>query len=254
MTRAAIIAVMAVAVCGGRALAASNDLVVTLYADRAAPYLDPGTGAAAAFMCLAPAGGARSKPACFGFYPRGEAITSIQLADGATLVRGVSGWTETPGGFRFTQVAGPADNVVLRDASRDISWTLSIPRGGSLVTSAGKTAPWRQVTGVTFAPGAKGFIGSDWPGSDYQEPARPWAAAGLKYSRVIDARRRTDLLSIVDHWNAGRSAVTRANMVDFLDAVAATIGAKRPPRGVADGPADYLAALIRANPAPNPPP
>lgn len=254
MTRAAIVAAIAAALCGGRALAAPSDLVVTLYADRATPYLDPASGAAAAFMCLAPAGGPRSKPACFGFYPRGEAIASIQLADGATLVRGAAGWTETPGGFRFTQVAGPADNVVLRDASRDLSWTLSIPRGGSRVTSAGKSAPWRTVTGVTFAPGAKGFIGSDWAGSDYQEPTRPWPAAGLKYSKTIDARRRTDLLSIIDHWNAGGSAVTGANMVDFLDGVAATIGANRPARSVGEGPADYLAALIRANPAPDPSP
>jgi hypothetical protein len=252
MSQIAMVALLTGLFGAGGALAAPNDLVVTLYADRAAPYLDPATGAAYPFMCLAPVNAPKSKPACFGFYPRGETITSIQLSDGATLVRGASGWTETPGGFRFTQLSGPADNVVLRDGSRNISWTLSIPRGGSLVASAGKTAPWRQVTSVTFEPAARGFIGSDWAGGDYQEPTKPWAAAGLKFSKVIDAQRRTDLLSIVDHWNAGASPVTRGNMVDLLDAVAATIGVRRPPRSGDEGPADYLGALIHANPAPSP--
>lgn len=251
MNKAAIALGLELALVGSPSagVAAPNDLVVTLYADRAAAYLDPANGAARAFMCLTLQDAPGAKPECFGFYPRGETITSIQLSDGGALARTAADWTETPGGFHFAQTPGPADNVVLRDAARDIAWTLSVPRGGSLITSAGKTSPWYQVTGVTFPPGAKGFIGSDRPVGDYQEPAKPWTTAGLKYSKTIDARRRTDLLSIFNNWNAKAAPVTQAAMADVLDAVAATIGAKRPPRNAAQGPADYVAALIRANPS-----
>jgi hypothetical protein len=235
---------------GPAAGAARNDLAVTLYADNALPYIDPKTGEDHPFMCLSPANPGDERPQCFGFYPRGAAITSIQLADGGALVRtgAGAGWTETPGGYSFVQVHGPADNVVLRDESRDLTWTLSIPRGGTQVTIDGKTSPWADVTAVTFAPGAQGFVGADWPGDDFQEQPRPWADAGLKFTKLVDARRRTDLMSIVRSWNQKSPPLTRKAMADFLDAVAATIGARRPPPATDQTPARYLEALIRLNP------
>jgi hypothetical protein len=248
MKTIALTVVLAASVVGGRVLAAPSQLVITLYADRAVPYLDPQNGAAHPFMCLTPADESAAKPECFGFYPRGESITSIQLSDGGALSRSASGWTETPGSYRFTQAPASADNVVLRDASRDITWRLSIPRGGSLIGSAGKASPWYQVVGVTFEPAPKGFIGSDWPESPFQELPKPWPTAALKFTKVINAKRRIDLLTIINAWNLRAAPLTQANMVDFLDASVATVGAKRPPRVPGQTPAAYVEALIRANP------
>jgi hypothetical protein len=242
-----IAAALAAVLCANAAVAAPSTLLVTLYADRATPYMDPADGTAHPFMCLTPVDQNAGKPECFGFYPRGGAITSVQLSDGGTLTKREDGWFEAPGGSHYSQIPGPADNVVLRDAARGLTLTLSVPRGGSLISQNGDSRFWRKVTGITFAPAAPSFIGSDWPNSDFQERPTPWEDAGLKFSLSINAARRTDLLSIMRNWNSRAPRMTTAEMTDFLDIVAATIGAKRPPRSSGQTPADYIQALISAN-------
>ena len=251
---AALAIAMAAGLGLGTAHAASNDLYVSLFGAERTPDIDPADGAARAFMCLSQGQpqerleGANEE--CFAFQPRPEAVRLVKLSDGGAIARVQAGaWTETPGNFHFTQKSLAKDRLVIFDATRGMTWSLTLPHGGSTIRTSAASADWYQVTGVAYDLAPAGYVAAPQIAQHalQDHPGRPSAATPV-FTRKVDPRLRTDLYSIVNAWNAKPRALTSADCLGLIDAVAATVGARRPAHGHDATAAAYVADLIKLNP------
>ena len=258
MIRTAALALAIAAIfCLNSARAAAPQLYVSLYGAERTPDVDPADGSVHAFMCLSPtrepnadaAAGALAQ-ACFAFRPQPGAVRLVKLSDGGALARGQSGaWTETPGGFHFAQKSLTRDRLVLFDASRGMTWSLSLPRGPSSIHTSTASADWYQVTGVDYDASLAGYVAApDIAEKALQDHPAPPSGVVPVFTRKVDPRLRVDLYSIVNAWNAKGHALTASDCLGLIDAVAATIGARRPPHGRDTTAEAYVKDLIKLNP------
>jgi hypothetical protein len=247
---AALAIAMAAILSLGTAQAASTDLYVSLFGAERTPDIDPADGTVRAFMCLSQGQPQSPTEECFAFHPRPETIRNVKLSDGGAITRSQTGaWTETPGNFHFVQKSLTKDRLVIVDPSRGMTWSLALPRGGSTIRTNAAAADWYQVTGVGYDPAPAGYVAAPEIAQHalQDHPARPQSATAM-FVRKVDPRLRTDLYSIVNAWNAKSHALTGADCLGLIDAVAATVGAKRPPRGHDATAAAYVGDLIKLNP------
>jgi hypothetical protein len=247
---AALAIAIAASFCLGTAHAQPGQLYVSLFGAAHAPDIDPTDGTARAFMCLSQSQPQTPTEACFAFSPRPEAIRSIKLSDGGAITRGqTGGWTETPGNFHFGQKTLTKNRLVIFDASRGMGWSLSLPRGGSTIRTASASADWYKVTGIDYDPAPQGYVAApDLAQTALQDkPVRPSTQTPV-FTRKLDPRLRTDLYSIVNAWNGHSHTLTGPECLALIDAIAATVGANRPPHGRDTTVAAYIADLNRLNP------
>jgi hypothetical protein len=235
------------ALVAGSAKAVENNLYLSVYADRTVPYIEPETGRAHAFLCLSRGAQVTPQDECFGFFPRPEAVTSLVLKNGDQLTRTVQDWVESPGGFRFIQQPSPADNIVLFDSTRQMTWQLSFPRGGSLLQTPAGRQPWRPVIGITFGADAPAFIGGNGPADQYQEIVGLPQATNVTYQRVITPLQRDAVIAAIADWNAGPHRLNQDNYVDAIARVSARLGLRLPHRTPHQAAADYVDALSKIN-------
>ena len=231
----------------GPAAAADAGLYLSIYADRTTPYVEPVDGRSHAFLCLSAAAQVTPKDVCYGFFPRPEAIDVITLANGDTLTRVGPDWTESQGGFHFVQQPGDADNVVLFDAARGMTWRLMLPRGASRLETAAGRQPWQRVSGMRFAAGAPAFIGGNDGVNQYEETVSLPGPSNVVYQRAITGVQRDAVVSAIADWNAGPRRLRDDDYIDAIARVSARLGLKLPHRKPRESAADYVAELSRLN-------
>ena len=246
--RLATVLILTLAGGFGTAQAASPDLYASIYADRGAPYLEPANGTAHAVLCLSATPVVGPRDICFGFFSRPEGLTSITLRDGRQLTRTGADWVERPAGFHFVQQPGPANGVILFDAKRQITWILTQPRGPSLLAKDKARQPAGQVVGVTFDQGAGAFIGGNSHAGGHQESVILPAGTSLVFQKKISPDQGAAVQAAIDRWNAANHHLGDTDYIDAIADVALSIGAKLPVRAAHRSPADYVAALAKANP------
>jgi hypothetical protein len=250
-TAALAIVITGLFLSGTAAAAASTpppSLYVSIYGADKTPDIDPSDGSVHAFMCLSPAKTVGPADECFAFRPKPEAVNLVRFNTGGSIARSGAVWTERPGGFHFTQKSLTKGLLVITDSSRGITWTLTLPKGASSITTATATAPLYPVVGVGYeAASAGSVVGPQVSMHGLQDnPPRPGAATAV-YIRRVDPRLRTDLYSIVNSWNAKAHTLSSADCMELLDAVAATVGASRPAHVHGMTAAAYVDALIKLN-------
>jgi len=225
-----------------------GDLYITLFGAAKTPDISSADGQPRAFMCLASDPAAPTQD-CFMFMARPESIRTLKLSNGGSITRSGDAWIEAPGGFHFAQKSLTPDRMVIADATRGITWTIDLQTGATSISSGGKSASWYQVTGLIYDLPPQGYVAAPKIAlADLRkQPARPQTIA-LVFTRKINPLLRTDLYAVVNNWNAKTHPLTAGDCLDLFDAVAATIGVRRPPHASAHTAAEYVTALAKLNP------
>ena len=244
MMKYAILAAMLVVLgYSGRAYSQPTTFFMSIFSDGEAPYADPGSGRSHAFLCLSASATVTKTDTCYGFFPRPDAITAIALANGGFLVRNGAEWIERPGKFHFVREPGPADKVVLYDSSRQMTWTLSVPKGVSQISYDNGSKPWVNVTSVTFEEEAPAFIGGDGLAEGLAEPVGPPAPGATTFRRQITAAQRKAVLATILLWNTTGLQLSVKDYINVIESIADQVGASRPRPTVVG----YLSELVRRN-------
>lgn len=228
--------------------AAPGDIYVTFYGARNSyPYID-NAGVIHAFMCISLGVAEGPREECYGFYPHVSSVAEIYLSNNGRIVRSGNSWTETPGPFHFVQQGASKGRITLFDASRSLSWILSVPVGGSTVSWPGVSQPWYDVTGVRYDPLGAGSLGGPGIASEFNESPSRFATVQVSFTRKITVEQRSAIYAAMNVWNGRHYSLTSSNCIDFVDSELALIGANRPPRGSFQTPFEYVQALVQLNP------
>jgi len=238
-------AVLAFAATAARA--AEANLYLSIYADRTMPYVEPDTGRSHAFLCLSAAPQVTAKDLCFGFFPRPEAVTSMVLGQGDSLKRTAQDWVETANGAHFVQQPSAADNLVLFDANRNMTWRLMLPSGGSILESPAGKQRWLPVRAITFGADAPAFIGGNNGADQYEETVSLPLTTNVTYQRVVTPAQRDAAIAALADWNAGPHRLNQDGYIEAIARVGARVGLRLPRHAPRQTAADYVDALSRLN-------
>ena len=239
--------VLALMMGAGAARAADTDRYLSLHADPTTAYVEAATGRAHAYFCLSKTAVLTPGDFCYGFFPQPAGLTSLTLGNGHVLKRVGAEWVETPGDFHFVRQPGPADNVVLFDAKRQVTWVLGQPRGGSIFKTGKARQAGPNVKAVTFDDGAAAFIGGNAKADDFQEIVVLPTKTDVAFWRKIGPAQAAAVDAAIAQWNAGGHHLNDDDYLSALSAVAAGGGAKLPVHMSRKTPADFITALAKMN-------